>query len=203
MGYYITRIRVSSREAAKLRLADAYAWHQTLWRAFPDRDGQQRDFLTRVDRKGTEFQVLLLSPRQPAVQPWGQWESKPIPEEFWNYQRYRFSLRANPTQMRVVRLPDGSRRRNGLRTGIYQPEELNRWLARKLKDAGCGLETASFDPPVEERFVRRGRHGKHLRVDFRGVLTVGDRERFREAAGRGIGRARGFGFGMLLLDPIE
>lgn len=203
MNLYLTRIRIDSREAARLRLTDAYAWHQTLWHAFPDRNGQQRDFLTRIDRRGPYFEALILSPDQPTRQPWGIWESKRIPESFFQHQHYGFSLRANPTQMRVVRDAQGVRRNNGQRTGIYQPDQLLQWIHRKLEAAGCRVLTVTFDPPVREHFYRKGRRGVHIRVDFRGVLEVVERDRFLEAVHHGIGRARGFGFGMLLLQPLS
>ncbi|MCS7238439.1 MAG: type I-E CRISPR-associated protein Cas6/Cse3/CasE [Thermoguttaceae bacterium] len=202
MPLYLTRIRVSVLEAAQRRLTDPYAWHRAIWSAFPTGDGAPRDFLHRVDRRGGHFEVLVLSPKPPQVQPWGTWQTKVIPEKFFNYQRYAFSLRANPTQMRVVRTTDGKRRKNGRRTGIYQPAELRRWITRKLQEAGCQLEQFAFDPPLREHFYRKGRRGTHLRVDFRGILRVIDHQLFMQAVRTGIGRARAFGFGMLLLQPL-
>lgn len=202
MPLYLTRIRVSLLEAARRRFTDAYAWHRAVWEAFPAEAGTPRDFLLRVDRRGGQFELLVLSPRPPKLLPWGTWETKTIPERFFSFRRYAFSLRANPTQMRVVRKPDGNRRKNGRRTGIFKPHELRAWITRKLEAAGCRLEQLAFDPPVREHFYRKGRRGTHLRVDFRGILRVVDRQAFRQAVQNGIGRARAFGFGMLLLRPL-
>jgi CRISPR system Cascade subunit CasE len=202
MTLYLTRIRLSTNEAAKLRLTDAYAWHRKIWEAFPSPPGQPRDFLCRVDRRGGVFHVLVLSPRPPQLPPWGTWETRQIPARFFQFDRYVFSLRANPTQMRVVRTANGKRRKNGRRTGIFQPAALRQWIARKLEAAGCQLEQLAFDPPVRDHFYRKGRRGTHLRVDFRGVLRVQDRQAFFRAVQEGIGRARAFGFGMLLLRPL-
>jgi len=202
MNLYLTRVTISKLEAAKLRLSDLYTWHQTLWHAFPDSDGQPRDFLTRIDPHGAAFRVLILSSRPPQPQPWGIWETKRIPTEFFQHVRYRFALRANPTQMRVKRDENGQRRKNGYRSGIYDPVQLREWIERKLKQAGCQVEQVAFDPPIQEWFYRKECRAAHLRVDFRGILRVIDREAFLEAVRCGIGRARGFGFGMLLLDPL-
>jgi len=184
-------------------LFDAYAWHQTLWHAFPGMDGKPRNFLTRVDRRGDNFEALILSPEPPEPQPWGQWDTKPIAESFFQHERYRFSLRANPTQMRVVRDAEGNRRKHGRRTGVFDPVQLRQWVTRRLQQAGCRIEVVSFDPPVRETFCRKGKTLIQVRVDFRGVLRVVDRHRFVEAAVCGIGRARAFGFGMLLLAPLS
>jgi CRISPR system Cascade subunit CasE len=45
--------------------------------------------------------------------------------------------------------------------------------------------------------------GKHVAVDFRGVLRVQDREKFKRTFAAGIGSAKGFGFGLLMLEPVE
>lgn len=200
---WLTRIRVSPMEAAKLRLADSYAWHQALWRAFPDRDGRPRDFLSRIDQRGGMFEALLLSQAQPTPQAWGQWDTKQVPLSFLEHDRYRFSLRANPTVMRVVRNAAGDRRKNGRRTAIFQSDDLQAWLHRKSEAAGFRVEEFVFDPPVREAFRRQGRAGLHVRVDFRGTLAVTDRDRFQAAFREGLGPARAFGFGMLLLEPLS
>lgn len=199
---YLTRVRISLLDAARLRLSDSYAWHRTLWQAFPDKDGGPRDFLTRVDRRGGQAEALILSPQQPIPQSWGRWESKLIPTSFLDHEQYRFSLRANPTVKRVVRLDSGERKRNGQRTGIYQAHQLEQWIERKAALGGFRITSLRFDPPTKEVFWRKRRKGTHVRVDFHGVLEATDRELFRAAFAAGIGPARAFGFGMLLLQTL-
>ena len=46
------------------------------------------------------------------------------------------------------------------------------------------------------------RTGTHAGVRFRGRLQVTDRERFIHAFHHGIGSAKAFGYGMLLLQPL-
>ena len=58
---WLTRVRLSALEAAARRLSDAYAWHQALWEGFPGKGGQERDFLSRVDRKEDGFEVFIVS----------------------------------------------------------------------------------------------------------------------------------------------
>ena len=48
----LTQILVSYEDAVRLlHIRDTYDWHQRVWQAFGGRDGQERDFLIRVDRK--------------------------------------------------------------------------------------------------------------------------------------------------------
>jgi CRISPR system Cascade subunit CasE len=199
---WLTRVRVSTIEAAKLRLSDSYAWHQTLWRAFPGREDEKRDFLTRVDRREQFFEALILSPVEPTPQTWGRWQTKQVAPSFLEHSRYRFALRANPTVKRVVRCDGGNRKKNGCRTAICDLEELKTWLKTKGEAGGFSIETVDCDPPVRESFFNKNKRGTHARVDFQGVLVVTDGKQFQKTFQHGIGTARAFGFGLMLLQPI-
>ncbi len=52
-------------------------------------------------------------------------------------------------------------------------------------------------------FRKKGRRSKLVAVDFSGMLTVTDRDAFMYAFNNGIGTAKAFGFGMLMLQPIQ
>ena len=56
---------------------------------------------------------------------------------------------------------------------------------------------------VEHYFSKKGQSGYHGGVQFRGALEVTDQEKFIETYQSGIGSAKGFGFGLLLLAPIK
>ena len=62
---YLTQVTVDFATAAKLRLRDNYDWHKAVWRAFPGRDGERRDFLTRLDQRREGFRLLIVAPMQP------------------------------------------------------------------------------------------------------------------------------------------
>ena len=203
MTLYLTQIRLHPAEVAGFKLFDAYTRYQMLTEAFPVTHKNPRPFLTRVDRHGDSFNALILSPEPPKPQPWGHWATKPVAENFFQHERYRFSLRANPTKVRVVRDTEGNRRKHGRRTGIFDSVQLRHWITRKLRQAGSEPETVFFGPPVRETFWRKGAIITLVRVDFYGILRVVDRPRFVTAAANGLGRARAFGFGMLLLAPLS
>lgn len=199
---WLTRVRLSRREAAARRLSDAYAWHQALWEGFPGKDGQKRNFLTRVDRKADGFEALIVSDGKPTPCSWGTWKSKEIEDSFLAYKCYRFSLRANPTVKKTAFDEKGRIKKNSRRVAIYDEPSLRDWLARKAEQSGFAPERVSFMPPIKQTFRKKGEHGIHSVVDFEGVLRVTDRQAFRDAFAKGIGPARAFGFGMLMLRPI-
>ena len=203
---FLTRIRVNQTEALSMALSDAYAWHQQLWKAFPGRDGQAREFLSHTDEHYDFFETLMLSQTAPASQEWGMWETRLVAPGYLRHERYLFSLRVNPTVKRVVRdSENGMRKQNGCRTRICDPGELRTWLDRKAMAAGFSVECAHHlrvSPPVDQISWRKKRRITHTRVDYDGILTVTDRDRFGEAYRKGIGPAKAFGFGLLLLKAL-
>lgn len=205
---WLVRVRASYKVAAENKLHDGYAWHQALWQAFPGHDGQARFFLTRVDQKEKEFIAYLLSFYKPVCPPWCPsecWELTEINESFLNYEYYRFDLFANPTR-KVAKIDDkGKRTKNGRREALLKPEEQANWFQRKAEQGGFRvLDTPPLEigKPHRLTYRRKQKGGSHFGVNFKGVLQITDRSGFYETFRRGIGTAKGFGFGMLMLQPV-
>jgi CRISPR system Cascade subunit CasE len=207
---HLTQILVSYEDAVRLlRIRDTYDWHQRVWQAFGGRDGAQRDFLVRVDRKEEAYRVLILSPSVPAKPDWcppDSFGTKEIPDNFFAHTRYHFSLLANPTKKVRVNNSDGSRKKNGRRVPLTKREELIAWLKRKAESGGFRVNPDSLRtiPRGREFFHKDGRsHGTHTAVEFQGELTVTDSTQLRVTVASGIGSAKAFGFGLLVLAPVS
>ena len=206
---HLTQILVSYEDAVRLlRIRDTYDWHQRAWQAFGGRDAQTRDFLIRVDRKEEAFRVLILSHSVPAKPDWcptGCFGTKVIPDEFFTHPRYRFSLLANPTKKLRTDNADGSRKKNGRRVPITQREGLIVWLQRKAESGGFSVNADSLRtiPRGREFFHKPGTNGTHTAVEFQGELTVTHAAQFRSIVAAGIGSAKAFGFGLLVVAPIS
>ena len=95
-----------------------------------------------------------------------------------------------------------SRKRLPLRT---TPEQID-WLKRKAMQSGFAVveESLRIMPEGREwfRVEKRGQNGVHHAVEFEGVLTVTDQALFETAFAKGLGSAKGFGFGLLALVPL-
>ncbi len=206
---WLARMRVPYEVAAKNKLRDGYDWHQALWRAFPGRDDETRNFLTRVDRKEREFIAYLLSMFQPVLPSWcpqEYWEVAEIKDGFLNYEYYRFDLLANPTRKLAKIGINGERTKNGRREALLRPEEQTEWFKRKAEQGGFRvMDTPPLDIGKTQclSFERCKRNGSHFAVNFKGTLKVTNRSIFCETFRRGIGSAKGFGFGMLMLQPVS
>lgn len=191
---YLSQTLIPQADALHAGCVDGYAWHRAIWETFPDRPDADRDFLFRVDPANRAFRVLLLSSAKPAPLPWLTWQTKAVSPAFLEHAAYRFQLKANPTMRRSS---------DGRRLGIYDETRLRDWMVRKAGENGFRLaDDLVVGAPMDEIFVRHGARGKHVAIDFTGVLEVADRDRFQAAFTHGIGAAKSFGFGLLMLQPL-
>ncbi|MGH8246517.1 MAG: type I-E CRISPR-associated protein Cas6/Cse3/CasE [Gammaproteobacteria bacterium] len=205
---YLAQITVDFATVARLHIRDAYDWHQRVWQCFPGRDGQQRNFLTRFDHRREGFRLLIVSPVEPVRPDWCPpdsecWKTKSIPGAYFTRCRYAFQLCANPTRKVAVQNPDGSFKNNGRRVPLGTREQLVAWINRKGEQGGFAVDenTLRTFSRGREYFEKNGMRGLHSAVEFQGVLTVTDAQRFHETFTRGVGSAKAFGFGLLVIAP--
>lgn len=205
---FLTQVTLDHATAAKRGLRDTYDWHQAVWKAFPDRDGQARDFLTRLNENDGGFRLLIVSSVEPTRPEWcpsDWWQSKLIPASYFTKGRYAFQLCANPTK-KITKLDSAGRpTKNGKRVPLQTREELVAWIGRKSAQGGFVVEEKMLltIPRGREYFTKKGARGLHCAADFRGILTVNDPTKFHETFKRGIGSAKAFGFGLLIVAPIR
>lgn len=206
---WLARAILDKEYLAASRLLDNYDWHKAVWQCFPDMAHADRDFLLRLDWHDSGCRAYILSgskPLRPGWCPASGWAAKEIAPGFLQHARYRFDLLANPTRKLVVRDANGQRRGQGRRVPLLHEDEQRRWLEAKARQHGFSLEqnaSLAVDAAVRHVFRRQGVNGEHVGVRFRGVLNVTDRELFASAFRKGVGSAKAFGFGMLLLQPIH
>ena len=206
---WLACIEIDAETACESGVPDSYGWHQRLWRCFPGEPDRKRDFLTRIDALEGGFRVWLLSPSRPACPDWCPPEHfavKEIAESFLAHRHYAFSLRANPVKCLVQRNEQGERSRRGKRVPLIRPDELRVWLERKGQQSGFRLvaeKPLEIGPVVKSHFRKKEHAACHGGVEFRGVIEVTDPPKFKETYQAGVGSAKGFGFGLLLLAPVN
>ena len=205
--------------AQAMRAFTTYAHHQQIWRFFPEDKDSSRDFLYRYDmmREGPQFYAV--SARAPATDA-GGWrvESRPYAPDLEAGASLRFSLRANPTKRfaKPGERSDGRRhdvvmdRKRQLRASGQDVDEASlvqeegiRWLARQGDRGGFDLVPGAVRASGYRsyRFQKAGGTEELAitGIEFEGALTVIDPERFQRTLLEGVGPAKGFGFGLLLV----
>ena len=140
---------------------------------------------------------MILSERRPETPEFGEIESKEVPESFLQWDNYGFEVIVNPTQ------------RNGpsqKTTPIKGRENLHKWFIQKASALGFEVEPDSLQVS-KIGVVSFNRDASitqtHGTATFIGKLTVINREAFINSFKHGIGRAKGFGFGLLQIVPIQ
>jgi len=220
------------RTASRWRFMRSYELHQVLWKGFPElkRGETENRFLYRHDERDECHSVLLQSTVQPDwsfLEDEAEGSAVQVktfdPAKIDRGTRLRFLVRTNPVVLR--KYPDGKSRhivvgsRMDLVAGrlgvplesLPSREELQlAWMERKAGEGGFELIACVpgasrdylFRKPKERCGTNETGRITFTGVDFEGILRVVDPEQFAETVRRGIGRARGFGFGLLSLQRL-
>lgn len=213
---YLTEICLQDEAAARLLPYNPYNWHQRVWSFFPGRS--ERDFLYRVDYTARGLRLLILSEHAP-VTPMdfdsSAFRCREIPESFFTHSLYHFQIRVNATRRVKVDARTGKRVEKGMRVPITETEELLNWLKRKGEQGGFSLPYLEGEenspscylnviPEKQLVFQKKGcALAHHASVQFAGVLRVENPDVFRQTFKCGIGSAKSFGFGLLMLQPLN
>lgn len=202
---------------------NAYLLHKKMWTLVSRAENQQRDFLYRVEYEDYQIKyIYLLAPHQisshngikvtvsPRYQP-----------QIKTGERLYFNLRANPV---IKRKENGKSKEYGLvmdakykfkiNGQIYQ-EQLSldelihkvcmKWLVRKGEQHGFSVKQfeVTIDNAREYLIKSPTKQEYMLRThDFSGVLTVVDPKTFINALFTGIGPAKAFGCGLMLVKRV-
>lgn len=221
---YLSDINLGKAEADSPEvwqaLGDGYFEHRLLWNLFSDGPERRRDFLYR--RLDTH-RILAVSVRPPqAARGWVR--TRPYEPKLSAGQRLVFSLRVNPVVSRrdddkrqhrhdVVMEAKKQLERQGVPKEKWpQPAELAReaglaWLASRTAQAGFKAEPREVlvEGYAQHRLdsPRKGRAAQFSSLDVSGLLTVEDPVLFRDALFNGLGPAKAYGCGLLLIKPAR
>lgn len=208
----------TAAELAKLSTNGAYAAHQLLWRLFTQESERNFIFRQEIGQGGLPL-FYVLSQSQPASDALFQVSSKNFAPKLGQGQRLAFKLRANPTvcitengkQKRhdVLMHAKMQHREEGLKPQELEPlaiEAAQSWLANEQRLSNWGIQLDAA-PEVQAYTQHRTQKGKgraiqFSSVDFEGLLTIADPERFLQQYAQGFGRAKALGCGLMLIRPV-
>lgn len=221
--------RVTSRADIKYRQLvhdigglDPYEQHQALWKLFSiarEERTERAEFLFRAEEQNGFPVFYVLSRRQPQDQS-GLWqvESKVYKPDIQVGDRLAFKLRVNPTVARPNAKGENSKRHDVVmdakrRMGwkdlpegscptlvqvAYEAGAF--WLRDREDRLGCAIDSNTLRVDGYRTWRQRGRKNIELStLDFEGVLIVRDHMRLLQALLLGIGPAKAFGCGLLLV----
>lgn len=189
---------------------DGYALHQAVWSVFGRGPDDTRSFLYRAELRGRDSQVYVLSEAGPVEEDSGLWhvESKPFDVVLKKGQRLVFELRANATVTRDGKRHDvvmdlKTKKGKAMTQNELAQEAGEAWLKRRSQQRGFRPEVVRVDG--YRRFeLMKGDRRKPIRLstlDLTGILVVEEPDAFREVLHKGMGRARSFGCGLMMIRP--
>jgi CRISPR system Cascade subunit CasE len=206
---FLSRVEIPW-EAAR----NAYDIHRQLWRLFPGEAREVRSngeetrqgFLFRVEEHhpGQPARLLVQSRREPVstsgLSIVGTREFYPQPAAD---QRLAFLLSANPvkTITDAERDTKPGKKSDKCRVPLIREEEQLQWLNRKFIGV-AEIEVATVLPHAPLYFRKGNRGGKLLTATFDGVMRVQDSAALVSLLENGIGHAKAFGCGLLLVRRI-
>jgi CRISPR system Cascade subunit CasE len=217
------QLRPDAAEKKEFRenVLDTYHLHSLVWDLFADTPDRKRDFIYRQDLAHGLLAFFCISDRAPDDQK-GIWivESKPYALVVRKAQVFSFVLRANPIRAKrddehkqhrhdvVMEAKTRFREKMGViphGSDIMQQAGSD-WLAQKGEANGFSLHADDIraDGYLLHRFKKyRGTHEIRIStLDFAGFLTVTDPGPFVRALFCGIGPAKGFGCGMMMIKRV-
>ncbi|MBI3371756.1 MAG: type I-E CRISPR-associated protein Cas6/Cse3/CasE [Betaproteobacteria bacterium] len=206
---FLSRVEIPW-EAAR----NPYDVHRQLWRLFPGEeketrlrsDDMRQGFLFRAEESGLgrTARLLVQSRQAPEIAQGltilGTREIRPEPSAG---QRLCFILTANPikTIVDAERRDKPDKKSGKCRVPLIRDEDQREWLARKFAGA-AEVEAVTVQPRPPLYFRKGGRGGKLACVTYEGVLRVTHSGNFISLLKNGIGHAKAFGCGLLLVRRL-
>ncbi len=215
---YLTRMYLNPRRRGTQKfLASPHALHAAVESTIPPSDLAPRGrMLWRVDGQGSDRVTLYVVSAErpdctciaeqagwPTQETWATRSYLPVLDSLEAGEAWRFRLTGNPVH--AVRLVEGAPTK---RVGhVTAPQQIG-WLLQQGQNHGFEIPVGADGDPtvvVSNRLVRnfgRIHAGSRSQVTlstatFDGILTVVDPVAFRSALMNGIGRAKGYGCGLL------
>lgn len=228
---YFSRIsldeeRASAAELMELIGQDGYGEHQIIWQLFQSPDKSKRDFLFRKESQRSSPVFFTVS-RTPPVsnQSILQVDTKPYEPKVRPGDRLAFSLRANPIITRWVGEDEKHHARHDVVMDAKRKLKADKvpesqwpttseiaqatcfeWLVSKAERSGFGVDKGRVSVEGYRQHRLRKRKNKPLirlsTVDFTGILTVTHSDLFVNTLFGGIGPAKSFGCGLLLIRRV-
>ena len=217
MTNYFSRLTLT-RQGLESRMrsmsSDSYNIHKEIWDLFPGNPDSDRDFIYSVMDDGR--MIYMVSAREPISNDHWVVETKIYDPKIHSGDVYRFRLLANPTVMKTV---DGKQKRHDVVMDLkqkYRKEgrsfsmneiisiSVSEWLVRRSILNGFEIDPGSLMIHSYSRneSMKGNRKITFSSVIIEGTLTVNDPIAFKDCLIKGIGTARGFGCGMLMIKHI-
>lgn len=222
---YFSRIRMTRNALPEVLTGSEYALHRAVWSLFADRPDRERDFLYRRTETAGLPEFLCLSARPPLARDGFAVQTKPFAPKLRQGLALDFAVRVNPVRTEWVNghqkrhdvvmdhkkklEAQGVQKKDRPRESVLAQQAGAAWFLARAERLGVEVEADTLRAEGYSLldFTKTGR-GERRRVrlatlDISGVLVVRDPALLEQALRQGVGPAKGFGCGLLLLKPHQ
>ena len=181
--------------------------HKFLWRAFPNQpNGEVAPFRFRVEKDG---KGIMISDVEPCQVDGCMLNVSSYAPDIRAGEIYIFTVKANVTK--ATKWEGSDIQHRGRRITVHEDDKIVEWVRRKISPAGKLLD-AHVLGQKQIKFYRAGRKRKALipnaedespvtlaPTEVVGVVEVKDPAKMKEILIKGVGSAKGFGMGLVVL----
>lgn len=209
MILYAARLILYPDAILRLKAFDRYSLHRIVNDFFPKNissasESDEKYPILWVDKGEHVYghEIHILSARRPTILSLPsdiQFAYRRIPDSYWSYNQYKFSLVCNPTKT-YNDFCDGVVVRK--RIGLYSESDVAAWFKRKASEGGFSAQLLSFDKKDKIKLKRKNELITYCSIRISGVLNIINKELFLRAVANRIGQGKAFGFGFLQVVPV-
>ena len=187
---FITKVVIKRNAFVAHKLANANDnLHRLVWCMFPNDLKERPSVIYRIQK---DVIYVISSIATIATQQVGEmfssFQTKEFSPQFSKGMSLSFDLLANP-----VRTSE-----EGKRMALLDAESQKEWIVRQGQNFGFAVKTLDIGC-YEKMFINRS---PVFAVQFNGVLQVDDPIKFIVAVTNGIGKAKAYGLGMLMVTKL-
>lgn len=205
---YLSRIQINAaRRRGRVLLGSPQAMHAAVLESFPQDDAERGRVLWRVDHDAHRRWLYVVSRPAPDFAHIVEQAGWPTTQDTWAVRPYGSLLdRLDAGQEWAFRLTaNPSRVHQGKRYGHVTVAQQLDWLLSRTPHWGFAVPDRDGVPDVvvhdrrTDRFHRNNQVVTIAKATYDGVLAVTDPALLRTALVDGVGRAKGYGCGLLTL----
>lgn len=183
-----------------------YLYHRKIWQLFPEETDAKRDFLFWVQEQNSKELIILLQSQQKPIQNGDSIkiiQTKEYNPVVKSGKSFRFIIRTNP--IKTIKDLKGRKNSKGdpkaVRVPLIKEKHLENWIKKRFANKAELLEL-SINVEPETIFWKQRKKGIIRTVLFKGIIKIENEPKFRELIKKGIGPAKAFGCGLLLIKPV-
>lgn len=218
---FISKILWKSNNLSNPYVYDQYQVHQMVWNIFSESPSQKRNFIFRQDFQHGLPLIYVVSKSLPNNDISWNIDTKPYSPKLKEGQKLAFMVRVNPIVNRKSDKPRSSKHDIIMDAKIMlklsqkpitewptKPELIQSvgtdWLKKQGEKHGFifSPESASIDSYQQLKLYSKKSMMKLSTLDISGLLIVTDVEKFIQMLYQGLGSAKSFGCGLMLIRKV-